>query len=489
MALRRLVAIVGSLAAPVTAGCKDGASPPAAIRVTAVSPATGPIVGGTSITITGANFIDVTSVTIGGTELAGRTVMGTTQITGTTPAGVAFGLANVVVTSSSQRAGTCSGCFKYEPLGIVGQPLAAGTYHTCAFRINGATYCWGEGRSGQLGGGSTVSSSTPVAVSGSLIFGVLAAGGLSTTVFAHSCGLTSDGAAYCWGGDGNLGAGSTTASSTPVAVAGGLSFSVLVAYDVQTCGLTSAGAAYCWGDPENDQSFASTPYSAWGTGNLRFTALAVGGAHGCGLATGGAAYCWGYNESGQLGVGTSEGPGTCRYGACSEDPVPVVTGLRWVSITAGGAHTCGLTPGREAYCWGSNAYGQLGIGTAGPETCGSSPAVHSCSTAPVPVATTLRWASITGGVGRTCGLTQGGDAYCWGLNSDGQLGNGSTANSFIPVAVSGGLSFIAVAAGELHTCGLTTSGAVYCWGGNDSGQLGDGSTTSSTIPVAVAGWP
>src|SRR5438034_8541696 len=114
-------------------------------------------------------------------------------------------------------------------------------------------------------------------------------------------------------------------------------FSVLVAYDVQTCGLTSAGAAYCWGDPENDQSFASTPYAPWGTtGNLRFTALAVGSAHGCGLATGGAAYCWGYNEHGQLGVGNSEGPHTCRYGSCSADPVPVVTGLRWVSITAGG---------------------------------------------------------------------------------------------------------------------------------------------------------
>ncbi len=489
MALRRLVAIVGSLAAPVTAGCKDGASPPAAIRVTAVSPATGPIVGGTSITITGANFIDVTSVTIGGTELAGRTVIGTTQITGTTPGGAAFGLANVVVTSSSQRAGTCSGCFKYEPLGIVGQPLAAGTYHTCALTINGVTYCWGEGRSGQLGDGSTASSSTPVAVSGSLIFGVLAAGGRSTQVSAHSCGLTSDGAAYCWGGDGNLGAGPTTASSTPVAVTGGLSFSVLVSYGLQTCGLTSAGAAYCWGDPENDGGFASTPYAVWGTGNLRFTALAVGGAHGCGLATGGAAYCWGYNESGQLGVGTLAGPGTCRYGPCSGDPVPVVTGLRWVSITAGGAHTCGLTPDGEAYCWGSNAYGQLGIGTTGPETCGSSPRAYSCSTLPVPVATTLRWASITGGTGRTCGLTQGGDAYCWGRNSDGQLGNGSTANSSIPVAVSGGLSFMAVAAGDNHTCGLTTSGAVYCWGYNGAGQLGDGSTTSSTIPVAVVGWP
>jgi alpha-tubulin suppressor-like RCC1 family protein len=476
--------ILASLAAAATTfGCHD-ATTPATLTVTAVNPDSGPVVGGTTVTITGVSFIDVTHVTIGGTELADRIVVGTTQITGTTPAGPVFGTTDVVVTSSSQGSGRCSGCFSYEPLDIVAQPLAAGTYHTCALNRNGAAYCWGQNTAGQLGDGSTASSSTPVAVSSGLTFGVLAAGGLETVAIGHTCGLASHGAAYCWGSNGNLGSGSTAASSTPVAVSGGLSFSVLVAFEVQTCGLTSAGAAFCWGDPENDNSFASEPYAV--AGGLRFSALAAGGTHDCGLSPGGTAYCWGYNESGQLGVGTTTGPSMCRNGACSPDPVPMVTGLRWASITAGGAHTCGLIPAGEAYCWGSNSYGQLGVGSlTGPETC------HvrydfPCSSVPVPVATTLRWASITGGVGRTCGLTTGGEAYCWGLNSDGQLGNGSTANSAVPVAVSGGLTFGALALGAFHTCGRTTTDEVYCWGANGSGQLGDGTTISTSMPVKVS---
>jgi len=105
------------------------------------------------------------------------------------------------------------------------------------------------------------------------------------------------------------------------------------------------------------------------------------------------------------------------------------------------------------------------------------------------VTTALRWASLTAGVGRTCGVTQAGEAYCWGRNDYGQLGTGSTTPASIPMAVSGGLSFSALATGGNHTCGLTMSGAAYCWGNNAVGQLGDGTTTNSAIPVAVAGWP
>ena len=464
MKVATATAIVSSLlGALLGAGCKDEVGPAAPITVTAVSPATDLLGGGTSVTITGTNFIDVTSVTIGGSVLGSRTVVSTTEITGTAPAAANAGPVDVVVTSSSHGSGTCRGCFRYMSLGLQTQALAAGADHTCALASDSTTYCWGN-----------TNGPTPVAVSAGLIFRAVVAGGYETTAPAHTCGLTSDGAAYCWGNDGNLGNDSTSSSSTPVAVSGGLSFRVLVAFEIQTCGLTSAGAAYCWGDPENDQSFASTP-SPYAVG-LRFIALAAGGAHDCGLTLGGEAYCWGLNSDGQLGNGST---------ANSFIPVAVSGGLSFIALAAGGAHTCGLTPGGEAYCWGRNASGQLGIGTAGPETCGSAP----CSTVPVPVATSLRWTSITGGVGRTCGLTPGGEAYCWGFNSDGQLGNGSTANSFIPVAVSGGLSFIALAAGGRHACGRTTSGEVYCWGLNGSGQLGDGTTTSSTVPVAVIGLP
>jgi alpha-tubulin suppressor-like RCC1 family protein len=87
----------------------------------------------------------------------------------------------------------------------------------------------------------------------------------------------------------------------------------------------------------------------------------------------------------------------------------------------------------------------------------------------------------------TCGLTSAGAAYCWGDNSSGQLGDGSTTSRSTPIPVSGGLSFSAIIAGSLHSCALTSAGAAYCWGWNFYGQLGDGSTADSSVPVRVVG--
>src|SRR5207248_1197645 len=159
-----------------------------------------------------------------------------------------------------------------------------------------------------------------------------------------------------------------------------------------TCALASDSTTYCWGNTNGP-----TPVAV--SAGLIFRAVVAGGdettapAHTCGLTSDGAAYCWG--NDGNLGNDSI---------FSSSTPVAVSGGLSFIALAAGGAHTCGLTPGGKAYCWGRNASGQLGIGTAGPETCGSAP----CSTVPVPVATSLRWASVTGGVGRTCGLTPGG---------------------------------------------------------------------------------
>jgi alpha-tubulin suppressor-like RCC1 family protein len=106
----------------------------------------------------------------------------------------------------------------------------------------------------------------------------------------------------------------------------------------------------------------------------------------------------------------------------------------------------------------------------------------------VPVAASgeVALASLTVGSDHTCGLTASGAAYCWGGNSSGQLGDGTTLPRRTPVPVLGGLTFTSLTAGYGFTCGVTGNGGAYCWGGNPNGQLGDGSTTNRLAPVAVA---
>jgi len=194
--------------------------------------------------------------------------------------------------------------------------------------------------------------------------------------------------------------------------------------------------------------------------------ISAGYYHSCGVTPGGAAYCWGEN-SGELGNGTNTD---------SPTPVAVSGGLTFASISAGFIETCGVTTSGAAYCWGDNYSGQGGNGTTGRS-----------SYSPVAVSGGLTFAAVSASYDYTCGVTLSGTAYCWGSNVHGQLGNGTTTDSPTPVAVSGGLAFAAVSAGDGHTCGVTPGGAAYCWGYNSSGALGNGTTTNSAIPVAVSG--
>lgn len=149
-------------------------------------------------------------------------------------------------------------------------------------------------------------------------------------------------------------------------------------------------------------------------------------------------------------------------------------GLTFATLTAGGDHTCGLTAGGVAYCWGSNGNGELGDAST------------TTRTAPVAVAGGLTFTRLAaGGFHNTCGITNGGAAYCWGRNSLGQLGDGSIIDRTSPTAVSGGLTFADVSVGGFHTCGRTVAGASYCWGYNASGAVGDGTTVDRTTPVTV----
>jgi alpha-tubulin suppressor-like RCC1 family protein len=299
----------------------------------------------------------------------------------------------------------------------------------------------------------------------------------------HSCGVATDGTGYCWGpqafgelGDGTFG----ETRNAPAPIAGGLQFSQVRAGTTHSCGLTTEGRAYCWGENSLGQLGDGTAPAGHNTpvpvaGTRRFTQILVGFRHSCALTASGAAFCWGENEHGQLGTGSKTGPQVCQGVACSVRPVRVAGTHVFRQIRPGGEHTCGLDDNHRYFCWGENVFGQLGDGTLTPRL------------TPVPVVGGRTFSQVSAGGMHTCAVTSTHVAFCWGRNATGQLGDGSTTRRLRPTRVAGTLQFAGVSAGTEHSCGLTTLKKAYCWGSNEFAQLGDGTTTDRHVPTAVKG--
>jgi alpha-tubulin suppressor-like RCC1 family protein len=304
--------------------------------------------------------------------------------------------------------------------------------------------------------------------------------GFLATGDTHTCSLAAQGQVYCWGwnGSGELGDGTTIARLTPTPVAGTDRFvSVALSSWIaspglsgpHSCAVSLAGRLLCWGNNQLGQlgdggtAFSRTTPTAV-AGNPQATWVTAGGSHTCALTPLRQALCWGLNHYGQLGDGTTTNRNM---------PTAVFGPQQFTTITAAGWHTCGLDTQGLAWCWGANLDGQLGDGIPGP------------GTAPSPVAGNHRFTSIDAGNGHTCGVTGQGQAYCWGANSNGQLGDGTTLTRTIPTPAAGSLRFVAITAGGFHSCGLMAQGQAYCWGHNGYGQIGDGRTTAQPAPPTL----
>jgi alpha-tubulin suppressor-like RCC1 family protein len=231
-------------------------------------------------------------------------------------------------------------------------------------------------------------------------------------------------------------------------------------------GIAVAG---CGDDSPSPVAPADGQLTAAATAAPAFTQLSAGGNHTCGITGAGKAYCWGSNEWGQLGDASTVGP--------RATPVAVAGNLQFRQISAGGLHTCGVTTEFRLYCWGDNTSGELGTGFPVGEI------------VPKPVASTLHFRTVDAGSGHTCALTNPDRrAYCWGRNTEGQVGDGSLANRPLPTAVAGGREFKQVTAGFAFSCGVTPANEAYCWGTDAGGRIGDGSTRlDRPTPTLVAG--
>ena len=293
--------------------------------------------------------------------------------------------------------------------------LASGLGHSCAVLANSTIKCWG-------GNGEVQFGATAVAVVG--IFG-------ATQVSAeenHSCALLANTTIKCWGYnfEGQLGDGTTATSTTAVAVVG----------------ITGA------------------------------TQISSGQKHSCALLADTTIKCWGLGAQGELGNGSNI--------SSSSTPVAVVGITGATAISSGAFHSCALLADTTIKCWGHNGYGQLGD------------AIHlgtfDSSTTPVTVVAVSGATSISSGAFHSCALLADTTIKCWGYNSFGQLGSGTTSISSTAVTVVGLTGATQISTGFGFSCASLDNTAIKCWGGNSSGELGNGSTGNpSTTPGSVLG--
>lgn len=360
---------------------------------------------------------------------------------------------------------------------------------------------------------------------------------LTTT---HTCGLTVDSRAYCWGegASGNLGTAGATdrcetvqtsieghtstttretfrCSAVPVEVDGGLRFAQLSTYGsayvptFHTCGVTTAGDVYCWGQNSFGQlgtgGVTSSAVPQRADASVRFRAVSVGSGFTCALAVDGTPYCWGQNnpELGELLLRVPGLLGTGDTAAVVSLPRPVVNAPPLVSITTGDTHACGLTVDGTAWCWGDNIAGQLGNGRPVTDTCPSlsDTACYAFALHPTRVAGATAFREVRAGHNSTCALDAAGALWCWGLTGLGTketvfAGLADGLVSRVPARFTGTPAFTSLASppwGDVQfprgSCGLGLDGALSCFSHSAVTTDLAGPAALRFTQVASPGWP
>jgi alpha-tubulin suppressor-like RCC1 family protein len=351
---------------------------------------------------------------------------------------------------------------------LVATEVTVGERNSCAVRPTEGVYCWGEQ---PLGSATSRPGGTRNLIDNSSDMTTVSLG------INHGCAIAA-GQVRCWGGNGEgqlangrFGGGVVT----PSAIVGAQQFSKIFSGFYQSCALTSVGRAFCWGNNRfgelgvgSGDVFVTQPTAV--SGDQRFIALSVGGLHTCGIDQSGQALCWGNQGSSFPNRGAlGDGSGTPK-----STPTRVAGDRSWTSIAVGNAHTCAVDREGVAWCWGRNVEAQLGTGGTNP------------TLVPERVLGAVRFSSVTAGQVFSCGLATTGQLYCWGDNTYGQLGNGTTTRANQPVLVDAGSTrFRSVSASQYHVCAIDTRSRVHCWGWNNAGQTGRNGGSNDTRPALV----
>jgi len=391
----------------------------------------------------------------------------------------------------------CGGSTCQASMFCVGEEIvaiASGSQHSCGLRANGAVTCWGLGAKGQLGTGATMSSRVPVDVRSISSGTGVSAGGDQSCAVTGSSGL-------CWGDNlgAQLGDGTRTGRSSPTTVSLGSWIPTQIAMgSAHACAIGAASGGNpgvrCWGTNRNgqvgvgDTMDRTSPVTVNLSGGMRVDPIlaAASGRHSCAVVAGGEVYCWGAGTDGQLGRGTRLDQ---SLPALVEDVggggvLNLLTGMGplsadRVSLGTGNAFTCARDDTGQVYCWGDNSRGQVGDGSS-----------IARRTLPVAVDGLSDAVSLSVGDAHACALRMDGRVSCWGANGSGQLGDNTMVDSNRPVDVMDvPAGVVEVAAGAAHVCLRTMEGHVFCYGRNSVGQLGDGTVDPHGTPQPVSTLP
>ncbi len=353
--------------------------------------------------------------------------------------------------------------------------VALGAGFSCALTVAGTVKCWGSNDSGQLGDGTFRERVIPVDVEGVSAARMIAVGGRVSGEFGWVCALAARGV-QCWGKNpaGTLGVDGVSESRHPIDVptlaTGVTSISLGTGH---ACVVTTEGAVKCWGDNAKGQlgdgttTSRSTPVAV-----PRLTsgvaAVSARGLHTCALTTSGGVLCWGNNGDGELGDGTVEARNV-------PTEVPGL-GSGVVAISCGIDDACAVLGSGAVKCWGNDEYGELGNRERRRRV-----------PRPTDAALDVPAVAVSAGPLSTCAVSRAGSVICWGHGGDRELGDGQRVDNVVPRVVdalkTGGTAMISV--DKWHVCDVTTFGGVKCWGMNERGELGDGHTSFRAPVVDV----
>ncbi len=377
------------------------------------------------------------------------------------------GVCEFTPTNEGQICGGGQSCSKGEcaPIQITGWAKAIAMHpygrHACALKTDGTVACWGYNNNGQLGNGSKTQSSKPVAVSNVKDAVAIGAG------YYHACAVTKDGKVWCWGDNfyGQLGNGSTTDSTSPVEVKNLSGAKALSMSAYGTCALTHTGKVFCWGDNGDGEAgqkkTTSKVLTAGDTGLSNVVKLSGGYAYQCALKKDGTTWCWGYNFYGNAHHTTST---TDIESPKLADKMPKAQAIGTAYNT-----TCVVDLKGDVYCMGYNAtYGVLGIGKTSPSD--SEDKVWKAVKVDGVV-------DIAGGYHHMLALKGNGTLTTWGYNNNGQLGQGTKTNQPTPTPIGMPAGVVQAVGGYYASCALLKTGSVWCVGDAYYGQLGNGSTS------------